>query len=53
MQEMKFKRLQAAKQTEVADATHDDLISVVRRLGGDESKERYEAKLKKIAAARA
>ena len=27
----------------------DDFISVARRLGADESKERFEAKLKKIA----
>ncbi len=30
----------------------DDFISVVRRLGADESKERFEAKLKKIAKAK-
>jgi hypothetical protein len=30
----------------------DDFISVARRLGADESKERFEAKLKKIAKAK-
>jgi hypothetical protein len=29
----------------------DDFVSVARRLGADESKERFEAKLKKIAKA--
>jgi hypothetical protein len=30
----------------------DDFISVARRLGADENKERFEAKLKKIAKAK-
>ena len=30
----------------------DDFVSVARRLGADESKERFEAKLKKIAKAK-
>jgi hypothetical protein len=30
----------------------DDFVSAARRLGADESKERFEAKLKKIAKAR-
>jgi len=31
----------------------DDVVSVARRLGADEDKERFEAKLKKIAQAKA
>jgi hypothetical protein len=36
-----------AKQTQHPEA--DDFISVARRLGADENKERFEEKLKKIA----
>ena len=34
------------------DQLSDDFVSVARRLGADESKERFEAKLKKIAKAK-
>jgi hypothetical protein len=34
------------------DKEPDDFVSVARRLGADESKERFEAKLKKIAKAK-
>lgn len=37
-----------ARQPEVAD----DFLSVARRLGADESKEHFEAKLKRIARAK-
>jgi len=37
---------------EKAKKDADDFVSVARRLGADESKEHFEAKLKKIAKAK-
>lgn len=38
--------------TSPANWPKDDFVSVARRLGADEDKERFEAKLKKIALAK-
>jgi hypothetical protein len=41
-----------AKKISTSSRQSDDFVSVARRLGADESKERFEAKLKKIAKAK-
>jgi len=47
---IKAKKKPTSKKKAATEA--DDFISVARRLGADESKERFEAKLKKIAKAK-
>jgi hypothetical protein len=49
---MKPKAPTVNREKEPSKPLPDDFVSVARRLGADESKERFEAKLKKIARAK-
>jgi hypothetical protein len=48
----KMKTARPTKRTNGASAKRDDFESVARRLGADEDKDRFEAKLRKIASAK-